>query len=221
MPLRSPYEVALGERLRELHPTLRRYFSAIPSACVGVGDGVFTEIGTERRWLWPLLKPFERRGVLFAGHARAVRFRVVNRTDPGHEAGVGADKRCGVGLANALRTLDLPDGEWTMTDSVAHTRSGVVDRLGAPWTVSAAFDVAVRDGGLTLTSRAVGLILGRMKVRVPSPFAPVVRLSERYDAVSGMQHVELGIDMPLIGRVYGYRGHFSYAIVREREGAAA
>lgn len=215
MPLQSPYEDALAERLRDLHPTLRRYFSAIPRGYIGVGEGVFAEFGTERRWLWPLLKPFERRGVLFAGHARAVRFRVVNRTvtEP-------STARGGAGLANALRTLDLPGGQWTMVDSVARTRFGVVDRLGEPCTVAAAFEVDVQDGGLTLTSRAVGLVVGRLKIRVPRPFAPVVRLSERYDEVSGLQRVELGIDAPLIGRVYGYRGHFSYAIVNEHEGAA-
>ncbi len=202
MPPRSPYEAALGERLHELHPTLRRYFSAIPEGCVGIGEGVFAEFGTPRRWLWPLLGPFERRGVLAAGYARSARFRIVNRTE--------------AGLATAVRTVELPTGNWQMTDSVALTSLGIVDRIGTPHTVAATFEVTVRDGGLVLTSREVGIAVGRFRFRLPRPVAPVVRLSERYDPVSGLQRVELTIDVPIVGRVYGYRGHFSYGVVREQ-----
>ncbi len=208
MPPRSPYEAALGERLHELHPTLRRYFTAIPEGYVGFGEGVFAEFGTPRRWLWPLLRAFETRGVIAATHARSAPFRIVNRTEPtgGH-----------AGHATAVRTIELPGGAWRMVDSVALVRDGVVvDRLGTPRTVVAVFDVEVRDGGLALTSRKIGIALGRLRVRVPSLLAPTVRLSEHYDEVSGLQRVELTIDAPIIGRVYGYLGHFSYGIVREK-----
>lgn len=209
MPVRSPYEVALGDGLYELHPSLRRYFSAIPDGCVGIGDGVFAEVGTPRRWLHRLLRPLERRGVLYAGHARSVRFRVVNRTVAAHGGSGDA------GLALARREFDLPGGVWTMADSVAFSGGRVVDRIGCPQTAVASFDVEVRDGGLLLTSRRIGLVLGRLRVRVPRPFAPVVRLCERHDPVSGLQRVELTIDAPLVGRIYGYRGHFSYGVVRD------
>lgn len=202
MPPRSPYEAALGEQLHELHPSLRRYFSAIPEGCVGIGEGVFAEFGTPRRWLWPLLRPFERRGVLAAGYARSARFRIVNRTE--------------AGLATAVRSIELPTGRWQMTDSVALTRHGIVDRIGTPHTVAAAFDVSVRDGSLVLMSREVGVAVGRFRFRLPRLVAPVVQLSERYDPVSGLQRVELTIKAPIIGRVYGYRGHFSYSIVKEQ-----
>lgn len=205
MTPRSPYQEALGERLGELHPSLHRYFSAIPEGSVGIGEGVFEEFGTPRRWLWGLLRPFERRGVLLAGHALSVPFRVLNRT-------VVAG---GVGLAIARRELDLPGGRWTMTDSVSSAGRRIVDRIGSPWTVSASFDVGVRDGALTLTSRSVGIVIGRLRVRVPRLFAPVVRLSESSDPASGLQRVELTIDAPVIGRVYGYRGRFEYRIVEE------
>lgn len=202
MPPRSPYEAALGERLHELHPSLRRYFSAIPEGCIGLGEGVFAEFGTPRRWLWRLFEPFERRGVLAAGYARSVRFRIVNRTEAGR--------------ATAVRTIELPTGSWQMTDSVALTSRGIVDRIGTPHTVAAAFDVSVHGGGLVLTSREVGIAVGRFRFRMPRLVAPVVRLSERYDPASGLQRVELTIDAPIIGRVYGYRGHFNYGIVREQ-----
>ena len=215
MPPGSPYEAALGDLLHELHPTLRRYFSAIPDGCIGVGEGVFAEFGTPRRWLWPLLRPFERRGVIAAGYARSARFRIVNRTEAAGAPRPGAP--VGAGLATAVRTVELPSGTWQMTDSVALTHRGVVDRLGVPHTVAAEFDIEVRDGGLRLRSRTVGIAFGRVRVRLPRMVAPVVRLSECYDPVSGLQRVELTIDAPLVGRIYGYRGHFSYGIVREKQ----
>lgn len=210
MTLRSPYEAALGERLEELHPVLRRYFSALPEGCAGVGEGVFAEFGATRRWLRPLLRPFERRGVLLADHARSVPFRLVNRTVR------AAD---GSGLAVAMRELDLPGRAWIMTDSVALAGQRVVDRLGTPWTASASFDLDVRDGSLLMRSRSVGLVLGRVRIRLPRTLSPIVRLTESHDPVSGLQRVELTVDAPLLGRVYGYRGHFAYAIVRDAEGA--
>lgn len=208
MPLRSPYQAALDDRLHELHPTLRRYFSVIPEGCVGVGEGVFAEIGTERRWMWPFLRFFERRGVLFAGHARSVRFRIENRTVPVE----GSD----TGVSVASRALDLPGGVWVMTDSVMRSGSGVVDRLGLPATVAASFEIGVADGALSLTSRAVSLRAGRFTFRLPRWCAPVVSLSEQYEPVSGLQRVDLALTMPVVGRLYGYRGHFSYGIVKER-----
>lgn len=229
MPLRSPYAVALGERLHELHPTLRRYFSAIPEGCVGIGEGVFAEFGTERRWLWPFLRPFERRGVLFAGYERSVRFRVVNRTVsaessvaepvPGAETDTMSHTDIGktIGLAVAHRELDLPGGTWVMTDSVASVGNRVVDRLGTSQTVSALFDIDVREGALTLTSLRVGLKLGRLRVRIPRWCAPVVRLTEQFEPISGLQRVELTMRAPLIGQIYGYRGHFEYGIVKEQQ----
>lgn len=196
---RSPYAHALGATIDELHPSLQRYFATIPPGRRGVGEGVFTHAGTPRRWLWPLIRLVQGRGVVFAGDGCDVPFRIVNRT-------VG-------GTAVATRTFDLPGGPWTMADAVVtHPAGGVADRLGSPTTVAAAFDVAVDGGALTLTSRSLGVALGPWRVRVPRPLAPVVRLRESHDAASGRQRVELTVDAPLLGRVYGYDGTFDYRV---------
>jgi len=195
----SPYARALGARIDELHPTLRRYFSTIPEGSVGVGEGVFDTVGTPRRWLHPLLRVLEARGVVWAGWARDVPFRIVNRT---------AD-----GRALARRELRLPGGDWTMVDAVALAETGrVVDRLGEPPTLAAVFDVRVDDGALVLVSRSVGLRWGRLRVRLPRRVAPVVRLRESWDDAVGRQRVELTVDVPVVGRVYAYRGTFRYRI---------
>lgn len=195
----SPYARALGDRIDDLHPRLHAYFSAIPDGSVGVGDGVFDVVGTPRRWLWPILRVLERRGVVAACWERDVPFRVENRTVASRAIGE--------------RTFHLSSGAWTMRDAVALTRHGrVVDELGEPGLIAACFDVDVQDGGLRLTSRAVGIRLGRLRLRLPRALSPVVRLSERFDDTSDRQRMSLTIDAPLIGRVYEYSGSFRYRI---------
>lgn len=200
----SPYARALGGLVDELHPHLRAYFQAVPEGHVGIGEGVFRRIGTPRRWLWPILKVLERRGVIAACWERDVPFRVENRTIASR--------------AIAERTLRLPRGTWTMHDAVMLAPHGrVVDELGEPALVAACFDVGVRGGGLTLTSRAVGVRLGRLRLRAPRPIAPRVRLRERIDETSGRQRVTLTVDVPVVGRVYEYDGDFDYRIEHTQE----
>ena len=204
----SPYERALGERLDDLHPRLRTYFQAIPEGAVGVGEGVFERVGTPRRWLWPLLRLMERRGVVAACWESDVPFRVENRTIASRAIGE--------------RTLHLRRGPWVMRDAVALTRHGrVVDELGEPGLVAACFDLDVQGGALELTSRAVGFRLGRLRVRLPRALSPVVRLTERFDDAADRQFVSVRIDAPIVGRMYEYRGHFRYRIetIAEKETA--
>ncbi|MBZ2199388.1 DUF4166 domain-containing protein [Occultella gossypii] len=202
-PQLSPYEAVLGARIKELHPRLQQYFATIPPGHVGIGAGVFTHAGTPRRWLWPVIRLLEVRGVVFAGWARDVPFRIRNVTVDGRAA--------------ATREFDLPSRTFTMTDDVARSPGGgVVDRLGHPATVAATFDVDTAAGALVLTSRTVGFRLGRLQVRIPRPVAPTIRLRESWDADRNQQRVDLTVDLPLLGRVYGYGGHFTYRIEEDR-----
>ncbi|MFC4138953.1 MULTISPECIES: DUF4166 domain-containing protein [unclassified Microbacterium] len=195
----SPYARALGSQLHQLHPSLQSYFSGVAPGRVGIGEGNFERIGTRRRWLVPFLRPLQRLGVLVAGWHTGIPLRVENRVVAGR--------------AVAKRTLRLPGGDWTMHDSVGLTPNGrLVDSLGAPATVSAAFDTRVADGAVLLRSRAVGLRLGRLRVWIPGVLSPVVRLREARDSATEAQRVDVTIDLPLIGRVYEYGGTFTYRI---------
>ena len=199
----SPYALALGPHLRELHPALQAYFSGVGSGQVGIGEGVFDRVGPRHRWLAPFLRPLQRRSVLIAGRHTGIPFRVENRMVAGR--------------ATAARTLRLSAGDWTMHDSVRLSPSGrLVDELGAPATVSASFEARVADGAVLLRSRAVGVRLGRLRVRVPGILSPVVGLREAHDSVTGRQRVDVTIDLPLIGRVYEYGGTFVYRIEEDR-----
>ncbi|WP_431865715.1 DUF4166 domain-containing protein [Microbacterium paraoxydans] len=204
----SPYARALGERLAELHPRLRTYFQAVPDGMVGVGEGTFQRVGTPRRALWPLLRRLERRGVIAARWERDVPFRIENRTIASR--------------AIAERTFRFATGPWVMRDAVAPTRHGrIVDELGEPGLIAACFDVEPRAGALHLTSRAVGIRLGRFRLRIPRIVAPVVRLVERWDDEARRQRVRLTVDAPLLGRLYEYRGDFDYALEPDRKDDSA
>lgn len=195
----SPYTRALGDRAEDLHPVLRAYFAGVPDGAVGIGEGVFRRVGTPRRWLWPVLRLLERRGVIAACWEQDVPFRVENRTIAGRAVGE--------------RVFDLPRGAWTMRDAVAATPGGrIVDELGEPGIVAACFDLEVRDGALHLTSRAVGFRLGGLRLRMPRLLSPVVALTERYDDARHRQCVSLTLTAPLVGRIYEYDGDFTYRI---------
>jgi len=171
---------------------------------VGVGEGTFQRVGTPRRALWPLLRRLERRGVIAARWERDVPFRIENRTIASR--------------AIAERTFRFAGGPWVMRDAVAPTRHGrIVDELGEPGLVVACFDVEPRAGALHLTSRAVGIRVGRFRLRIPRVVAPVVRLVERWDEEAERQRVRLTVDAPLLGRLYEYRGDFSYILEPDRK----
>lgn len=194
---RSPYASALGDRIAELSPALRRYVDTIPDGFVGRGEGVFDRVGSRRWFLAPLLRWFARCGVVPAGWHERVPFRIENRTVEG--------------TAVAVRRFDLPAGAFTMHDAVRATSRGtVVDRVGRPPVVAAEFAVGVAESALELQSIAVGIRLGRLRLRPPAWAAPRIRLRER--SVGDGQRVEFTMDPPLVGRIYEYAGTFTYRI---------
>ncbi|MFD5600306.1 DUF4166 domain-containing protein [Leucobacter sp. NPDC058333] len=216
-PSGSPYARALAahaDSAADLHPTLQRYFATIPLGGVGAGSGTFERVGTSRRWvrrlLFPVLRTLQRAGIVWAGWAENVPFTIENQTVNGR--------------AVSMRRFELPTGTWTMRDSVSLNRDGrLVDEIGGTHStgvqcrVAAAFDLDVRDGGLILTSRAVGARLGRLRIGLPRWLAPVVRLREQYDDDSATQRVDVTIDAPLLGRIYEYGGHTTYDVVERSD----
>lgn len=100
--------------------------------------------------------------------------------------------------------------------AVSVSESGqVIDVLGRPALVEAAFDVAADDAGLSLSSRGVTVRLGSIRLPVPKVIRPVIALSERFDAEAAHQYVRLTVDVPVLGRVYEYTGSFTYRIEKE------
>ncbi|MEO6533267.1 MAG: DUF4166 domain-containing protein [Pseudolysinimonas sp.] len=188
----SPWQRALGDEFDDLHPRLHAYFSAIPAGHVGRGSGSFDVVGTPRRWLWPALRVLQRRRILFPVWERNVAFAVENVSD--------------AGAVRALRTFRLAGGDRQMVDAVAIDGGRLVDRLGDRGVLGARLTASVRDGALCLVSTSARW--GRVRI----PFAPRVRLTERFDDAVGRQHVALTLESRLFGRIYEYSGHFDYRV---------
>ena len=203
----SPYRVVLGAAFDELHPRLRTYFDAIPAGAVGRGSGVFETVGTPRRWVWPVLAWFARAHVMFPVWERDVPFTVANR------AVVAAD---GSPAVAAVRSFELSGRgrarSALMVDEIGVRGGALIDRLGDPVRAEAVFRATVRDGGLRLRSTAVRLVVGRLRVPIPRPVAPVVALTERWDCAAERQEVSIVVALPVIGRIYQYKGRFRYGI---------
>lgn len=196
----SPYEAVLGARIDELHPRLRRYFSAIPERHVGVGSGVFDVVGSPSRSMWPFLAVLARFGVAFPGLERDVAFDVVNSPVAGRSAVTGE------------RTFHLGSGAAVMRDRIAHVSGSLVDDLGRGGILRVRFVAAVDGAALVLRSDRVGFRLGRVRVRLPRLVAPRVTLTERFDDDRGEQVVACTVELPVLGVIYSYSGSFDYRI---------
>ncbi len=185
-----------------LHPRLRAYFGAIPAGMTGFGEGMFASVGTPRRWLRPLIALVADPDVLFPVWERDVRFTVVNlpMVDAGRPAIAGE------------RIFHLPGGDRVMRDLIVATSAGLVDVLGTRRRFRALFTAEVVDGALRLDSTRVAVRLGTRHLRIPSFLAPRVALGERYSDDDGLQHVEVTVSLPLLGRVYEYAGSFRYRL---------
>ena len=195
----SPWARALGSDVERLHPHLRTYFGTIPVGSIGYGRGVFTRVGSPRRWFWPLLAVLALEGVLYPVWAANVPFRIRNEPGPSR---VGARRR-----------FEFASGPWTMCDTVSIDHGLLVDRLGRHGIVSVTLQAEVDDGALVLRSTAVRVF----GVLLPRPIAPVLSLTETWDDGIAAQRVTFRLDSPCWGRLYEYEGTFRYRVARPRE----
>ncbi|MBT1584687.1 DUF4166 domain-containing protein [Curtobacterium flaccumfaciens] len=218
---RSPYELSTPpEVLARLHPRLRTYFAAVPPGHVGRGEGVFTMVGTPRRWVWPVLAWFARDAVMFPVWERDVPFTVENRPARVRRGpGTSLEARPAV---RAHRTFRFRSGARTMVDAITAEPDGLVDHLGRRGRVSARLraqvDVDGPDAGALrlVSTRVTFRALGR-DLRLPAALSPRVTLTERFDDEADLQRVSLVLTAPVLGTLYRYEGAFRYEIAPDTE----
>jgi hypothetical protein len=222
---RSPYELSTPpEVLAGLHPRLRAYFGPVPPGHVGRGEGVFSVVGTPRRWVWPVLALFARDAVMFPVWAHDVPFAVENRpVRVGRGLRSGREARSAPGSAGhvavrARRTFHFASGGRTMVDAITAEPEGLVDHLGRRGRLSALLAVTVPTTGVD--AGALRLVSTRVTVRalgrgwsLPSVVSPRVTLTERFDDEADVQRVSLVLSAPVVGTLYRYEGAFRYAVV--------
>ncbi|TXK17574.1 DUF4166 domain-containing protein [Homoserinibacter sp. GY 40078] len=195
----TPWAAALGADVERLAPSLQDYFGGAPFGAHGIGDGVFTRVGTPRRWLWPLLAILARWNIVWPVWEHAVPFTIVNVPTPHGLVGV--------------RRFRFASGDRTMTDRILWTKRGLRQRLGAGERIVTELEIAPDDEGLRITSGRVGIELFGLRLTLPARWSPRISVVERV-LPDGRQHVELTLTLPLVGRAYEYAGSFVYRIER-------
>lgn len=193
----APWATALGGRISELSPALQAYFGGVPEGSRGVGEGVFTRVGSPRRVLWPLLALLGRWDVVWPVWEREVPFTVLNVPTP-H------------GLVS-MRRFRFSAGDRVMTDRTIFTPHGLRQRLGAGERVVVELRVTPDGTGLTITSGRVGVRMLGLRWSLPASVSPRVTVQER-TLLDGRHHVSLTLDAPVIGRIYEYAGAFVYHV---------
>jgi hypothetical protein len=191
----SVWERAFGDRLAELSPGLRTYFSLPPDGLTGHGVGVYEVAGSRLRWLWPALAFLAWRRILFPEFGRDVPFTIVNTPTP-------------EGTLRAVRTFEFPGRTRTMIDEMRIVDGHLHDFLGRRGGLEARLAATVDNGMLRLTTERLWLHLG--PVRIPLPNVARIALTER--TLDAGQHVDVALRTPLVGEWFTYRGAFTYEL---------
>ena len=161
---------------------------------VGRGTGTFDEVGTPRRWLWPVYAVLALAAIAFPEWERDVPFEVLNRP--------------GEATVRATIMFGFRKGARVMRHEIRMTSRVLVDILGTRGRLEATLHPDAVGGRLEVRSNGVRLRIGR--ARIPIPFAPRIHLIERRDGER--QRVEFAMRAPLLGEIYRYAGSFDYRI---------
>ncbi|QEE62275.1 DUF4166 domain-containing protein [Salinibacterium sp. dk2585] len=185
----SVYARALGERFGMLHPELQRWFG---STAAVRASGIFDEAGSRHRWLRPVLGVTAKFGILMSEHGRHVPFEV-------EMAPVGAS------TIATRRVLHFARTDRILSDTTRVARGRLIDSFaGGRLQVEMVPDVA--EGALIVHSARARLMLGRYPLPVPTPR---VRLRHAWDADAAQHTIDVAVTVPVLGEVFGYRGHFT------------
>ncbi|MBF0672032.1 MAG: DUF4166 domain-containing protein [Salinibacterium sp.] len=185
----SVYARALDERFGMLHPELQRWFGSTTTVHAA---GIFDEAGSRRRWMRPLLRVTARFGILMAEHGRRVPFEV-------EMTPVGAS------TIATRRVLHFSRTDRILSDTTRVARGRLIDSFaGGRLQVEMVPDVA--EGALIVHSARARLMLGRYPLPVPTPR---VQLRHAWDADASRHTIDVAVTLPVLGEVFGYRGHFT------------
>jgi hypothetical protein len=202
-PGRSVYRVLLGDRVDRLQPRLSDYIDGVARGEAGVGRGVYEFAGPSKAWLMPLFTLATRANALFGERGENVGLTVVNVP---HSDGRG--RVC----LSSTRSFAFPGVVRTMEDTMLAGRDGLLhDFLGR----RRFFEVSLRlgvssQGWLRMRSVGTWIWFGRLRVPVPRVLSARVDLTERWDSATASQRVEVTLTHPVLGRVFEYRGSFTY-----------
>lgn len=206
----SVWERTAAGVLPLLDDGLADYFGVLPAGQIGRGNGVFRQVGTPRRWLWPVLWLLGREGIIFPVWQQDVPFEVVNRPS--------VDEQGRVSLS-AQRSFEFRRGIRVMVDAITAEHDGsLTDYLGKHGWLAASLLAEAQGGAMHLRSTKI-----RFRwpwpwpwpwgwCTVPKVIAPRVQIYERVEVKTGRQHITMRLSQPQLGLLYEYDGEFDYRL---------
>ncbi|RLV54660.1 DUF4166 domain-containing protein [Aeromicrobium phragmitis] len=197
----SIFGQALGSEFARLHPALRRRFGLEPDQTC-LGRGVMRRVWRGPAYLEPFLRLGTLRNILFPESGWNVPFTIENHA---YVDGLGRE------TVSFVRTFDVANGRRRRFDAtmIQVPGVGVVDFLGTHQHLAVALDLQVVDGALDIRSRAQAFVLpGGRSVALPLWATVVARVRERYDDEAQEYVIDVRVEHPRWGPVFGYDGRF-------------
>jgi hypothetical protein len=216
------YELALGDKFRQLQPELQDYLSLAPgSGSYGIGEGVFDVVGCRQKWLRPLLAMVAGEQAFFPEYGERIPFRIENHAhfDPFGRSSVTARRE----IFFPGRTRLFHDTTVAETGNDGGTR--LIDYLGRYRRLATALDLDVTpEGRLRGVSGASRLFLGPFKLTLPVSLDAKAYAEQWWDAETGKHRIQVKVLQNHVGLVLVYAGSFDYHLAPSLpvpDGAAA
>lgn len=197
----SIFAQALGMDFARLHPALQSRFGLKPGQlCVGSGE--MREVWRGPAYMEPFLRLGTLRNILFPETGRNIPFTIENHA---YVDGLGRE------TVSFVRTFEFGGGHRRRFDAtMIHVPGvGVVDFLGTHQHLAVALDVQAVDGAVDIRSTTQAFTFRRGRsIAVPSWAAVVARVRERYDDAAQEFVIDVRVEHPRFGPVFGYDGRF-------------
>ncbi len=198
----SIYRRALGPDFDRLHPQMQRRLdvNSRDGVCC-IGRGVMDEIWHGPFYVVPFLYLGTWRRILFPDRASNVLFTIEN---------YAYVDRFGRETVTWNRTFQLKKvRRFDATFIFSERRGNLVDYLGTHQHLATDITVTVDDrGGMRLRSGPARLYEGPVAVQLPRSLTGFADVREWYDDALQRFHIEVNVNSPLWGPLFGYRGWF-------------
>lgn len=193
----------MGEEFGRLHPMLQRRFGVgLDSGYACVGRGTMCRIRRGPWWTVPFLQFGRLRNILVPDTGTDVPFTIYNYPyrDPFGRETVTFVRE--YQLRGRTRRFDA-----TMVG--ASDDGHIVDYLGTHQHLAVDLELrAEADGSLLLRSDAQRFYEGILGFRFPMLFSGRADLRESYDDEAGVFRIDLAVENPVFGFLFGYDGEF-------------
>jgi len=210
--MRSIYERVLGDKFKQLHPRIQERFGfSSHDGIASIGTGVMEEIWRGPFFTLPFLYIGTWRRIMFPERAKSVPFTINN---------YAYVDECGRETVTCIREFATSTPQRFDAYMIfSEQRSKIVDYLGTHQHLAVDIDLDVdQRGGLRLRSGPQRFYEGPIAFNFPMSFSGIAKVCEWFEESDGRFHIEVDVQNPVWGPLFGYRGWFNAETVRPSGG---